>query len=263
MSALPLSELLTPGLVALGFALAWPPLASRLLGVMRARSRRAVILCAVVSAIGVAWFGSRTLGPSLVDARWGLGNLAAAAGVAAVVAAGFTRHWKKRRGQDPKSGLALVLALLLGACMPLCALASDVLTREPEDAASAWWRVRLEPWDAGAWRELAWASRHREDPERARARLAVARRLDLAPSDATELEAELVAYEGDCEGARTLFERSLHERAAEVITRNERLELGGWRLMPGLVACGITPGEEPEEPDPAAAPPDDALAAPR
>lgn len=145
------------------------------------------------------------------------------------------------RAAGVSAGLLIALGLV-----GLPALA-DVGTRiEPGaesfvGARAASWRLRIDPWDARATLALGWSSARERDSGLAAARLAAARRLGVAESDALELDAELLAAEGSCDDARARFEQALGERARERFAEGswEPVPLGGYHLPPSLVTeCG-------------------------
>jgi hypothetical protein len=144
-------------------------------------------------------------------------------------------------------------ALIVGIGLVALPVLADVATQiergtEPTTSATAaTWRLRLDPWDASAMLALAWHAALAGDPSMAQARESVARRLGAAPSDAMELDAELLAREGRCDEARARFDDALRARASERFADGawQPLPLGGYHLPPSLVSeCGL--GSDPD-----------------
>ncbi|MDQ3033729.1 MAG: M48 family metalloprotease, partial [Myxococcota bacterium] len=150
------------------------------------------------------------------------------------------------RPKPPKRRAGMIAGLVLGGVLVLALVLTERITRiEIADAplageSAARWRLRVDPWDSHAMMAWAWATRRRDDLELADAQLARAMRMGAPMPEVMELEAELMATRGDCEGARVRFEDALSARAQRAFAEPwAPLELGGWHLPPTLVTeCG-------------------------
>ncbi len=151
------------------------------------------------------------------------------------------------RPEPPPRRAGLLSGLVVSAALVAVPVLLELLTPiAPEDVQTAGhdaarWRLRVDPWDANAMLALAWATRRDEDLGRAEAQAAEAMRLEAAPADLMELEAELLAARHRCAEARLRFDAAIEQRARERFEAGmwEPLQLGGYTLPPTLVRdCG-------------------------
>jgi hypothetical protein len=215
----------------------------------RARERRILMELAPLAALAGTELLSRLATPSS-------GPWAGVIVLCLVHIALRLREWRKRAPAD--AGSSALVAAITGASLAAFLLAAPALldgmtvidvSRAPVAGASAArWRLRVDPWDGRAMLAAAWAARERRDSEGARAMVREAVRMGLEEAPALELEAELLAASGECDAARSTFDRALRARAATAFeggTIGAPLTLGGYNLPPSLVTeCGglaITP----------------------
>ncbi len=151
------------------------------------------------------------------------------------------------------AGGSFWLGLILGA-LPLVLFATveySTATGDPTVASEvrAEWRRRFAPWDADAALALAWVAQRAELPELASARWALAVRLGADEALTAELEAELLAQRGDCDGARDAFDRAMALRAERALdTFDLRLDRA-YRLPETFVRrCGLQDTQGPVAP---------------
>ncbi len=183
---------------------------------------------------------------ALDAATWAATGEAQVAVVAGALALGGL--WSFGRAPDRRDrpgwivGATLGGAIACAAALPVLVTPIAIAEAPTTSGSSAYWRLRVDPWDATAMLAAAWAASAREEPRRARAQLEEARRMGLTEAPALELEAELAATRGDCDGARALFDRALRARALEAFDEDalaEPLLLGGYHLPPTMVTeCG-------------------------
>lgn len=138
---------------------------------------------------------------------------------------------------------AALSALLVGlVALPWTWTALNEEDAPHAGASLATWRLRIDPWDATAMLAAAWASRRRDEPDRALAQAREARRMGLASAPALELEAEVLAAERRCAEARAVFDRALRARAERLFEGDPLatpLRLGGYHVPPTLTThCG-------------------------
>lgn len=243
MNALPFEERLTPPAFALLAAWIIPVLmgwVARGLG-RETRERNAVSAGAApgsfVACALLAWGAS---GPSTSSQPGSLLDLLLVASCALVLAFQLRALRKDDEWRDLK---ALAPAFALGAFASLVVCASivvgghmvDVRDAPHASESSAWWALRLDPWDAEAILALAWAAERRDDLELAEARMELAEKAGVARSESLTLAATIAAQE-DCTRARELFDLALESRAAEAIELGASLTLGGYYLPESLVS---------------------------
>ena len=207
---------------------------------------------AVAAAFGVfvvaQCIGFHSIGPTLVDSPMPLFG-----SVVGVLAAGTCLMRRKDAVRGAPSGLSVdMLAFLIAAAPALIWVAAlrGTSIDDPTTSSQAHseWRQVVDPWDPDVHLSLAWWAVREDDAERGEARLEVARRTGVAPAPASELQAEILAMQGDCVGAREAFETALSARAnAALETLDLRLE-DAYRLPERFVReCGLS-AEEPTEP---------------
>ncbi|MCB9591220.1 MAG: hypothetical protein H6719_00695 [Sandaracinaceae bacterium] len=133
---------------------------------------------------------------------------------------------------------ALMLVAAFAAPIPL----TEILPEDVPYHGDATWRLRVDPWDPVAMLATGWAAREREELTRATACARESVRMGGARGPALELEAEVLAARGECEAARSMFDRALRARARESFEDDSILTplvLGGYQLPPTLItACG-------------------------
>lgn len=241
MNAFPLDERLTPP--ALALLLAWlVPLLVRL--VARALSKetheRQAVLAgsapgSLLACVLVAW---GALGPSMTSHPGSLLDVALVAACAAILAFQLRvlrndGAWRDRK-LAPAFGLGVFASLVVCALVVVGQRVADVSDSAEATESSAWWGVRIDPWDADAVLALAWAAERRDELEVARLRMELAEKAGVARSESLTLAAAIAARES-CEEARELFDLALESRAAEAMESGESLTLGGYHLPEGLV----------------------------
>lgn len=149
-----------------------------------------------------------------------------------------------RPGQPTPMGLAIggAGALFLVAAVALPASLTTIARTDARDAGDARWRLRLHPWDEDAMLASAWESRRRGEHDRAVAQGREAQRMGLPAGPALELEAEVLAARGECERARSTFDRAIRARAESAFDEDAMdtpLTLGGFQLPPTMIReCG-------------------------
>jgi Zn-dependent protease with chaperone function len=151
------------------------------------------------------------------------------------------------RPMPPPRRPGWIAAFVVSAGLLALPLLAEAATRIETDSeaetgtTAATWRLRVDPWDAHAMLSMAWAAALDGNPDLARARLAMARRLGARESDAIELDAELLARAGRCDEARARFDDALRARASDAFAGGgwAPLPLGGYHLPPSLVECGL------------------------
>lgn len=238
-----------PIVVALLLSVGWgalvPALVQRL---APGASPRAYVAAAFGVFVVAQCVGFHSVGPSLVDSPLPLFGSAVG-----VLAAGVCLMRRKNAVRGAPSGLNVdVLALLLAAAPALIWVAALRATSIDDATTSsqphAEWRQVVDPWDPDVHLSLAWWAVREGNAERGAARLDIARRTGVPIAPASELQAEILAMQGDCDGAREAFESALSARAnAALETLDLRLE-DAYRLPERFVReCGLTP-EEPEAP---------------
>lgn len=240
----PIEEVWTPLLLAI-----LAVIGGALLAVWVARrlqdGRRALLGAALSSfAFGVV-AGHDAVDPSVVSTKLWMAGV-----VLGVLAAGCAL----RRWPLTESGGSLALGFVVGA-LPL-ALWTTVeyatATSDPTEAseARAAWRRRFAPWDPDAALAMAWVAQRADQPELASARRELAVRLGADEALTEELHAELLAREGDCDGAREAFDRAMALRAERALdTFDLRLDRA-YRLPETFVRrCGLndTAGPTPAD----------------
>ncbi|MGE0785935.1 MAG: hypothetical protein AB7S26_09625 [Sandaracinaceae bacterium] len=161
-----------------------------------------------------------------------------------ILLAASTRGERPRDATELSFGVATSVMVVAALALAWHLTAIDVDAAPHAGGGMARWRLRIDPWDGAAMLASAWASHDDGAPERARARLAEARRMGIPEGPALELLSELAASEGDCALAHQLFDRALRARAADAFENDpfsdaEPLVLGGYHLPPALVTeCG-------------------------
>lgn len=243
MSAYHTEVVWAPVVVALLLSVGWgyfvPALVHRL---APGASPRASVAAAFGVFVVAQCVGFHSVGPTLVDSPMPLFGSAVG-----VLAAGACLMRRKEAVRGAPSGLSVdILALLLAAAPALIwvaalrATAIDDATTASQPHAE--WRQVVDPWDPDVHLSLAWWAVREDDAERGGARLDVARRTGVAQAPASELQAEILAMQGDCDGARAAFETALSARAnAALETLDLRLE-DAYRLPERFVReCGLAP----------------------
>ncbi|MEM9069948.1 MAG: hypothetical protein AAGE52_15655 [Myxococcota bacterium] len=233
MRLLPIEESLTPIAIAFVFAVLLPPLILRGLRLIvgEGASLRHAGLGAgvgVVAAVAVASHGA--IGPSFADSPWTGVPLT---GALSLLAATLLQRGLPPREDGERRAGAVAIGVLLGL-FPLGLLfaaeaLTDVQPAEPYTVSetSAWWRIRVDPWDADALLALAWAAERRDEGSGLAAeRSARARELGALESEVATLDAALAAADENCELARSMYDRALAARAREALEAGESLELG-------------------------------------
>ncbi|MFT5358270.1 MAG: hypothetical protein ACI9KE_005508 [Polyangiales bacterium] len=243
MSAYYTEVVWAPILLALLLCVGWgyfiPAIVQRL---APGASPRAYVAAAFGVFVVAQCVGFHSVGPTLVDSPMPLFGSAVG-----VLAAGVCLLRRKDAVRGAPSGLSVdVLALLLAVSPALIWLAALRAT-SIDDATTcsqphAEWRQVVDPWDPDVHLSLAWWAVREDDADRGAARLDVARRTGVAQAPASELQAEILAMKGDCDGAREAFETALSARAnAALETLDLRLE-DAYRLPERFVReCGLTP----------------------
>lgn len=214
-------------------------------------AREGAFVLTAVEALLAFVAGAGALGPALVEAPWGIAAVAFGALCAGVVLVVKIPRARRLEAEPRRRGAAIAAGLTIGLTLAAAGLAARAVSAIEEDQApvagdaAARWRLRVEPWDPVAMIAAGWAARE-GSAERALAWAEEARRLGGPEPSVLELEAEVLAARGECERARAAFDRALAARA-EAAFRDplgERLELGGYRLPPSLLAeCGEGVGE--------------------
>lgn len=248
MSAFPLEERLTPPAIAL--LAAWLiPLLVRLVarGLSReSREQHAVLAGSAPGCfVACAWLGWGAVGPSTSSQPGSLLDLALIAACTAILAFQLRAlrsndEWRAIKELAPAYGLGAFTSIVLCALLVVGARMTDVADAPTANESSAWWAVRVDPWDAEAVLALAWAAERRDDLDLARARMELAEKAGVARSESLTLAAAIAGRE-DCEHARELFDLALESRAAEAMESGESLMLGGYYLPESLVSrCELT-----------------------
>ncbi len=209
-------------------------------------SREGAFVLTAVEAPLAFVAGAGALGPALVEAPFGIAGLAFGALCGGVALAVKIPRARRLEPEPRRRGAAIAVGLTMGLTLAAGGLAARALSAIEQDEAwaagdaAARWRLRVEPWDPLAMIAAGWAVRERS-AERALAWAREARRLGGPEASVLELEAEVFASRGECERARAAFDRALAARAEAAFQDplGERLELGGYRLPPSLLAeCG-------------------------
>jgi hypothetical protein len=214
---------------------------------------RAALLVTAIAQVALAFFAGLTaLGPALVSSArgpwgWAFGCFSLLIALAASVAA---RRRAARGSHEPGAksarrwpgiiaGAAMATLVLGGGLAAWSLTAIEDPTRA--SASAARWRMRADPWDAGAMLASGYDARRRDRYELAVARAREARRMGIAAELALELEAETLAAQGECERARRTFDRAIAARAQRTFegVLTAPLTLGGYRIPPALITeCG-------------------------
>ncbi len=135
---------------------------------------------------------------------------------------------------------ALVGVLVLIGLGSVVALTERV-TRVDDPAhtseARAWWRLRVDAWDADAMLALGWSAARDGRAQTARAWHHESERVTGTRAETLELASEIAALEGECERAEALFDAALDERARRRFDADPfaPLPLGDYTLPPTLV----------------------------
>lgn len=186
----------------------------------------------------------RLVGPALSISAAGRASTAAIFGLLAglPLLGGLRAHDAEApsaRGEGPS-----LAVLFVAAALPFAALlALRGATRGeggPYEAAAlarAPLRAALVPSDADARLSLGFRFASADMLDRARGEAAYARGLGAVPARTYELESEIAARAGDCEGAERLFRLSLESSLGDILEGHAttRLRLGGYFLPPSLV----------------------------
>lgn len=231
MAGFPIEEALVAPVLATVAAFALPrasrSIASRFLPEESATASN--VGATLGASLAVIALGVDALGPALVPTRawsWAL--------VAALVFVVLAQSLRAPRAWRPLG--AVIVAGSLGLAVALGGLAARRVAAQADDG---WWSIRLAPWNGEAYLAAGW-SLAAESPERAEALVTIGERAGIRASDATRLRSELAAVEGDCERARTLYERAIVEHAREALESWERLELGALPVPEQLaLRCGL------------------------
>lgn len=144
-------------------------------------------------------------------------------------------EWRRFKELAPAFGLGAFASIVLCALVVVGMRVADVADATEASESSAWWAVRMDPWDPEALLALAWSAERREDLELATARMELAEKADIERSQSLTLAAA-VAARTDCERARELFDLALEARAGEALERGDSLTLGGYYLPESLVS---------------------------
>ena len=243
MSALPFEERLTPPAIALLVAWLTPMLVRGVARVLsRAPAERHAVLAgsapgSFVACAMLAWGAS---GPSTSSQPGSLLDLALVAACALILGWQLRvlrsdDEWRNLRALAPAYGLGVFASIVVCALVAVGARLADVEDAADASESSAWWGVRIDPWDAEAVLALGWAAERREDRELARARMELAEQAGVSRSESLTLAAAIAARD-DCERARELFDLALESRAAEAIGSGTSLTLGGYYLPESLVS---------------------------
>ena len=231
-----------PVLLSFALSLAWgwcvPALIHR---IAPGASVRAYAAAALGTFLVAQTLGFHAIGPTLVDSPMPLFGSALG-----VLAAGLCLMRRRSPTPGAPSGLHVdALALVLAAAPALVCMAAlratgiDDATTASQPHAE--WRQVVDPWDPDVHLSLAWWAVRKDNAERGAARLDVARRTGVPEAPASELQAEILAMQGDCAGARRAFENALSARAnAALETLDLRLE-DAYRLPERFVReCGLS-----------------------
>lgn len=243
MNAFPLEERLTPPAVALLAAWLIPMLVRAVGRVLSRESREqhAVLAgSAPGSFVACALLAWGAWGPSSSSQPGSLFDLLLVAGCALILAFQLrvlrtNDEWRAYKELAPAYGLGVFSSIVVCALILFAARFADVSDAPAASESSAWWGVRVDPWDAEAVLALAWSAERRDDLELAAARMELAEKAGVARSESLTLAAAIAARD-DCDEARELFDLALESRAAEAIETGESLTLGGYYLPESLVS---------------------------